>query len=336
MAADPEVLQLKKAVERCQGKLSALAEATRAINSSLELDVVLGRVLLLAHRVVNLAGAALYLEDEGGKWLAVKARVGDEERGLTPPKVALRGRSLAARALREGRLLAECRGTGRKRSCLLAVPLSSDGQTIGVLVTDHGAEEASPEDQELIRLFAGQAAVAIRNAQRYEVTLQMATLDSMTGLYNRNYFQSVYQAERERARRFGRFLSVLIVDVNNLKDINDRFGHTEGDRLIQAAARLLKGHTRAVDYVFRYGGDEFLVLLPETGPSGAESLVARIRAAVDKWNASRHPANPPLSLSIGSASASDEGGMRDLVERADRAMYRDKEHQSRTQRRSTR
>ncbi len=334
MAADPEVLRLRQAVERCQGKLSALAEATLAINSSLELEVVLGRILLLAHRVVNLAGAALYLEDEGGMWLAVKARAGGEERGLTPPRVALRGKSLAARALWERRLISECRGTGKRRSCLLAVPLASNGQTIGVLVTDHGAEEASLEDQELIRLFADQAAVAIRNAKRFEVTLQMATLDSMTGIYNRNYFQSVYQVERERARRFGRFLSVLLVDVNNLKDINDRFGHAEGDRLIQAAARLLKEQTRGVDYVFRYGGDEFLVLLPETGPSGAESLAARIRTAVDRWNATRQPANPPLSLSIGSASACDEGGLRDLVERADRAMYRDKDQQSRTKRRS--
>lgn len=109
----------------------------------------------------------------------------------------------------------------------------------------------------------------------------MAIRDSLTGVYNRHYFDEVTSKEFERARRYGHCVSMMIVDVDNLKIINDTYGHTQGDIVLQVVAGFINENIRDSDVVIRYGGDEFLVVLPETNSAGLSKVITKIKEGVE-------------------------------------------------------
>ena len=149
--------------------------------------------------------------------------------------------------------------------------------------------------------------------------------DPLTGVLNRFSLEEVLTREAARAARHGYPLAFVMVDVNRFKEINDRFGHRVGDRVLQEISGILESATRASDYVFRYGGDEFLVVLPQE--DGTSRLVEdRIRQAVAQRNAAAPPPDFPLSLAIGVEyyPPGGDGGIEAALERADKRMYEDK------------
>ena len=148
--------------------------------------------------------------------------------------------------------------------------------------------------------------------------IQLARTDGLTGLYNQRHFYSVLEAEINRARRQSRALSLLLVDVDDFKRYNDRFGHLAGDAaLARIAACLKKACRRDIDTAFRYGGDEFILVLPEADRATAAGIAARVRSLlVDEGIA--------LTVSIGVAELREGQDLKDFIREADRAMYRDK------------
>jgi diguanylate cyclase (GGDEF)-like protein len=152
----------------------------------------------------------------------------------------------------------------------------------------------------------------------------ISVTDSLTGLTNRREFERRMEEELARAERHGLPLSLLLVDVDLLKEINDSGGHREGDRALLAVAEALRGSCRTVDIPARVGGDEFAVLAPTTSGHDALQLAARVQAHL---RASRPAGGPRISISIGIAdleAAAEPGADGDLVEAADRALYRAK------------
>jgi diguanylate cyclase (GGDEF)-like protein len=153
---------------------------------------------------------------------------------------------------------------------------------------------------------------------------RLAERDDLTGLPNRRLCEERLAEELSRSRRGrGRCGSLLIVDMNDLKGVNDRLGHAGGDEALRETARVLRGALRTSDVCSRTGGDEFMILLPDTGADGARLAMARLRAAVMRAGARR---DEPLSISVGAATwptDGDEAGM--LIEAADRAMYAEKQ-----------
>jgi diguanylate cyclase (GGDEF)-like protein len=148
--------------------------------------------------------------------------------------------------------------------------------------------------------------------------IQLARTDGLTGLYNQRHFYTVLEAEINRARRQNRALSLLLVDVDDFKRYNDRFGHLAGDAaLARIAAALRKACRREIDTAYRYGGDEFVLLLPEADTSAAEGIAGRVRALIREEGIS-------LTVSIGVASLRDGLDLKALIREADEAMYRDK------------
>ena len=109
----------------------------------------------------------------------------------------------------------------------------------------------------------------------------MTIRDSLTGVYNRHYFEEFASKEFERSRRYGRYISVMIVDIDNLKMINDTYGHTQGDIVLQVVAEFINENVRDSDVVIRYGGDEFLVVLPETNSAGLSNVIAKIKKGAE-------------------------------------------------------
>ncbi|WP_020469992.1 sensor domain-containing diguanylate cyclase [Zavarzinella formosa] len=150
----------------------------------------------------------------------------------------------------------------------------------------------------------------------------LATTDGLTGINNRALFQNRFAEEFERAVRYGRALSLLIMDVDHFKKFNDSFGHPAGDEVLKSVAKLLAATCRGTDILARYGGEEFVVLLPDTDQGGAMVLAERFRRAVAGGDWPQRP----VTLSIGAASVTQEmWDPNQLLQKADAALYRSKE-----------
>ncbi len=163
---------------------------------------------------------------------------------------------------------------------------------------------------------------AVANA---EIAQQRAMTDALTGLLNRYGLQHILAREQSEARRYNRHLSCLMIDLDNFKMVNDTYGHKAGDTALQQVATILAEAVRGSDIVFRYGGEEFLVLLPETDLEGAAALAEKIRtsAASRSFGDGEHIFS--LTLSVGAARLSDNESGNDMVARADMALYQAKE-----------
>ncbi|MEW6517020.1 MAG: GGDEF domain-containing protein [candidate division FCPU426 bacterium] len=154
---------------------------------------------------------------------------------------------------------------------------------------------------------------------------EMAIRDPLTGLYNRHFYNEVIPQEIARAERRNESLAFLVIDLDHLKDVNDRLGHLTGDKIISAAARLITQSCRKTDWVFRMGGDEFLVVMIKSDEDGVTKQIDRLKSAVEEWN--QHPPEGvdfTLSLSIGHATCNPCGDATETLREADRKMYQSK------------
>lgn len=208
---------------------------------------------------------------------------------------------------------------------LIAVPLKSSGTVIGVLDLYGSALADGFDDNDLatIRTFASQATVAVDNVLLHEEAQRLSITDGLTGLWNYRYFTMTISKEIERAARFGRPLALLMLDLDHFKDVNDSFGHQRGDAVLIELAGRIRAQVRDVDTVSRYGGEEIVVVLPETDADGAAQLAERICEAVR-----RKPFGEPglpqvrLTVSAGAAVFPHHGlAASVLLARADEALY---------------
>jgi diguanylate cyclase (GGDEF)-like protein len=206
---------------------------------------------------------------------------------------------------------------------VLAVPLVVEGRVIGVLSVRSSRPHAYDEHQiSVLTTIAQQAAVAIENARHYE----MATVDSLTRLFLRDYFHRRLEEEHNRARRYGGSFAVLMLDLDDFKEINDRHGHLHGDRYLRALGLAIRSRLRAADLACRYGGDEFCLLLPETDLEGARIIAERLRKTVSRLLVEAEDATLRTTASIGVAvfPQHDSGDLHGLLLRADQALYQAK------------
>ncbi|MEW6226728.1 MAG: histidine kinase N-terminal 7TM domain-containing protein [Bacillota bacterium] len=208
----------------------------------------------------------------------------------------------------------------------VAVPIADIG-VVELLSTKPNAFTC--DDVRMLELLVGHAAEAVRRIQLQEELKEQAIRDPLTGLYNRRYFSQMIDKEVERSRRYSHSITFLMIDVNSFKEINDRFGHQAGDRVLQEIGSLLQKQVRQSDVVVRYGGDEFLIILPETQVR-TEAVAQRLRAAIARWNEKNRIVNFPVTLAIGT-SCWDPAGTESVeaaLHRADQRMYEDKGRQA--------
>jgi diguanylate cyclase (GGDEF)-like protein len=327
--------------------LKELIQIGIALSSERDLGVLLERIVAEARRFTNAEAGTLFLREGSVLRFAVvqnevlEARLGRAETRarLQADVLPLDARSLAgyvastgvaitltdAYDLDEDRPFAFNAGLdGKTDYCtrsVLVVPLQEiSGDTMGVLQLINARDEAGEvaafdvEYEGLVRSLASQAAVALRNARLEELSFK----DPLTGVYNRRYFMVRIEEEAKRHRRFGEPMSLVMLDLDNFKPVNDRFGHSAGDDVLREVAQVLISNSRSFSIVTRYGGDEFAVLLVNTPRAGALRYAARIQQAIEE-HAFTHGG---IRVSVGVATLpEDVTASADLIPAADRALY---------------
>jgi len=206
----------------------------------------------------------------------------------------------------------------------LAVPLRREDRVIGALAVAREPGAAPFDDQatQAIGALARHAGTAVANVRAHEETARQSVTDPLTGAGNFRHLTSTMAKEVERATRFNRPLSLLMLDLDHFKQVNDTQGHAFGDAVLREFARRLSGCLREVDVVARYGGEEFVVVLPETAAEGASAVAARIVEAVRREPFRAAGNTRTVTVSIGVASFPDHGRTSsELMRAVDGALY---------------
>ncbi len=314
---------LRSRVER----RDALVDIVRAVNTTLEPPKVAELIVDRASTWIPVPCWAVVSADLSGQ-LSVLA-----DRGLTPdmgPAVY----AVAQVVMKTGQefVSADLRKDDRARNdfvgSVIAFPLGCRGRRVGaILGLDRTASSREPRVTapilRAIRLLLEPAAVALDNAMILKRAEALSVTDDLTHLYNSRYLNTVLRKETKRASRSGRPLSLLFIDLDGFKSINDTHGHLFGSRALVEAAAVIRGSARETDVVARFGGDEFALVLPDTGSEGAFAVGERIREriAAHLFLADDH-LNIHLTASVGVATLPDVAASADeLVQAADKAMY---------------
>ena len=207
----------------------------------------------------------------------------------------------------------------------LAIPLGLDGRESGVLYLTPKEADFSDEARELAHWLASQASVALENARLHRLVERQANTDGLTELPNRRHFEEALEAEISRAERFEGGLALILADLDDFKQVNDRYGHQAGDDVLQTFADILRATVREIDLPARYGGEEFAVLLPQTELEGAHQLAERLRRALAARPMATHPGGlVAVTASFGVAAFPEAPTPAALFAAADEALYRAK------------
>jgi diguanylate cyclase (GGDEF)-like protein len=299
---------------RGRDEFAALGEAFNDMAAQLEqrlreLDAERGRV----RDAIARFGDALAATHDPYALLPVIVQNTVEATGAAGARLVVNGKEIA----REG----EPANGGRP----LAIPLGLDGRESGVLYLTPKGADFSDEARELAHWLGSQASIALENARLHRLVERQANTDGLTELPNRRHFEEALEAEISRAERFEGSLALILADLDDFKQVNDRYGHQAGDEVLQTFADILRTTVREIDLPARYGGEEFAVLLPQTDLVGAHQLAERLRRALAARPMATHPGGlVAVTASFGVAAFPDAPTPAALFAAADEALYRAK------------
>jgi diguanylate cyclase (GGDEF)-like protein len=209
----------------------------------------------------------------------------------------------------------------------MGVPVVFRDHVTGLITLyNAGARAFTEEDAQVAELFASQVAIALDNSRRVELMERQAVTDELTGLYNRRAFALMGEKEVGRARRYQRPLALILFDIDHFKTVNDSHGHLIGDHVLRVLTERVTKTTRVTDIVCRYGGEEFIVLMPEAGREEALAMAERLREEISRMTVVTAGGTLSLTISLGVASlgSNSDEDLDSLIARADRAMYQAK------------
>ncbi len=317
------------------GEMELLLEVGGAVSGTLDLPAqlqTLGRQVCARFGVSEFS---VMLLDEATHELVVEAVAGGAPRnargtrfhlgeGITG-EVAARGQTIYVPDVEKDSRYLHYKGHGRSTGSFLSVPLRSKGGMLGVMNFNRPRPDAfNLQEIRLAEAIAAQASLAIANARLYQQTLELSFTDALTGVPNRRQLFLRLENEFSRSLRFGDPLSLLMIDLDLFKRINDAHGHTIGDGVLRGVALTLRRNVRKIDILARYGGEEFCVVLPRVGKPEALEVAEKLRRAVAATTVPGPDGHAPLSvtISIGVATIGvDAHDIAGLIEKADAALY---------------
>ena len=328
----------KEELDRTLHNLSLLYSIGRAMTYISDLKSLLEYILNQAIQITGAEKGSIMLYDIEKNLLSIRVLAGLKDRAYQKRvnnneiecKSFKPGEGIAGRVFQTGRpiVVDEARDNSmfidpdssyvRSIAC---IPMMVYSEVIGVINVTNKLDNSgfSDVDMELLKAVTDQASVAINKAQLWE----MAVTDSLTGLFVRRYFMAKFLEELHRAERYKKILSVVMVDLDHFKRVNDTLGHTAGDRALKIVAKFLENNLRDVDIIGRYGGEEFVILLPEADKDGAYLVSERLRKQLAELKVDDLP---QMTISLGIASYPEDGAAVELlINKADTAMYEAKQ-----------
>lgn len=330
------------ALRRRNDELETMVELGKALTATLDLSEVLNAVMTSVCQTIKASTWSLLLVDEKSHELifeVVVSPAAERLKGKRIPAgqgvagwVAAHGQALLLPDVQQdGRFIVdydrESAFTTRSIAC---VPLKSADCILGVIELINPFDEGFVDDDlQLLSTIADFAAIAIENARNYQRIQQLVITDDLTGLYNARHMAKLIDCEVERADRYGNELSLVFIDLDFFKKVNDTRGHLSGSLLLSEFGDFLRKNIRKIDFAARYGGDEFVLILPETPKAGAlilcNHLLESLREHLFLAETGLSPVQLTASLGI-STFPEDAANKDELVAKADQAMYFVKEH----------
>lgn len=315
-------------------------EVTGLITTGASISRIVSPILACACRILD-GRAAFAILDDGGKIVRVsfaggagkpRQPVRQETIGLSEwgAKLCRATEAIPLAGLDSPEAIADLSGVPGKHTAATVIGTGLRYRkvkigAIGVVVSKR--RSASPEDIGLFDLLARQAAAAVRNAKEFERTQTLSITDGLTGSYNYRFLIDALRKEIGIAQRFREVFSLVMIDVDGLKEYNDVHGHLSGSEVIRQLARLAASRIRAIDMLCKYGGDEFVVLLPRTPKAGAAVAAERLRQLIERHTFPGEEITGKITASFGIASYPVDGTtVEDLLANADKALYRAKRH----------
>jgi len=331
--------ELLERLEKEKHKLEIIIDTYNKIGTISSLDNLADFVTAQVLKIVEAEKSSLMVVDKDTGDLVLKS-----SKGLKKDKVAMNikiGELVAGWVAQQGeallvedvdtdpRLKSNSKSGRYKTKSFISLPLKVDSQVIGVMnVTDKlaGIKVFTEDDLRYLRLVAHHTVIQIENIRLCEKLASLAVTDAVTNLFNHRYFQEQLNVEILRAQRYKHALSLVIFDIDFFKVYNDRYGHLEGDKVLKQVAWIIKQDVRQVDIICRYGGDEFVLILPFTDLNSAKFVAEKIRKSIEEMDLfdKETQKNIRVTISGGVASYRRDLKKEDLIALADRALYKAK------------
>jgi diguanylate cyclase (GGDEF)-like protein len=328
-----EINELRRQVER----LSLFHEVGKTLASTLDLQKILQTIMEKISDFLQPDTWSLLMIDENTQELYFEIAIGAGANKLKDIRLKV-GDGIAGWVAAKGEpvLVEDVRKDERFNSrideltqvetrSVVCVPIKGREKVLGVieLINCLGRESFRPEDIPILKNLADYAAIALENARYVQRIHELTITDDCTALYNARHLHFVLDAEIYRSNRYNYEFSVIFIDLDHFKQVNDTYGHLVGSKLLWMIGDLIKGHLRLIDYAFRYGGDEFVVLLPQTSKENALMVVRRVK---DLLNSTvfftDEGLNIKVTASFGLASFPNDARTRkEILRMADEAMY---------------
>lgn len=333
MDAYEEVAELKRQIER----LSLFHEVGKTLASTLDLQKILQTIMEKISDFLQPDTWSLLMLDEKSQELYFEIAIGTGANDLKDVRLKM-GEGIAGWVAQHGEplLIEDVKKDPRftKRideltqldtQSVVCVPVKGRESVLGVieLVNCLGKKSFRKEDIPILKNLADYAAVAMENARYVQRIHELTITDDCTALYNARHLHFVLDAEIYRSTRYNYEFSVIFIDLDRFKQVNDTYGHLIGSKLLWTIGDIIKGHLRLIDYAFRYGGDEFVVLLPQTPKESSLMVVRRIKDLLNsKVFFTDEGLNIKVTASFGVAAfPTDARTRKEILHMADEAMY---------------
>ncbi len=322
---------------RDRGELAVFHELGKALTSSLQLDQVLRTIMEKINEVLRPDTWSLLLMDEEKQELYFEIATGEGAEALKDVRIKM-GQGIAGWVAQSGEVVVvpDTRQDSRffsqvdektktQTRSIVAVPVRFRDHCLGVveLINCVGSEGFSHRDLALLEALADYAAIAIENARHVQRIHELTITDDCTTLYNARHLNFILETEIYRSHRYAFEFSLIFIDLDHFKNVNDTYGHLTGSKLLAEIGQVIKNSCRLIDYAFRYGGDEFVVLLPQTSKENACRVARRLHKLIREslWLVDSN-LNVRITASVGVAAyPTDSKSKAELLHLADEAMY---------------
>ncbi|MEK7267138.1 MAG: diguanylate cyclase, partial [Nitrospirota bacterium] len=326
---------LRQELDTAKKEIEFFEDVGKTLTSSLELNKILVAVMRKTKEIIGAeAWSVLVVDETTGDLVFERADTKKVEKYRLKP-----GEGIAGWVAQEGIPVIVPDVSLDKRFCsrmdkqthfktrsLMCVPIKSQGRVIGVLevVNKVTGEPFTKEDLNLLMRLVDQAALTIERTTLYQKMAELVVTDDLTKLFNTRYLNRTIETEIQRSNRYKTSISLIFIDIDHFKNINDQYGHLIGSKLLVEMGQLIIKGLRGIDIVARYGGDEFVVVLPQTPPKASVQIAERIRKSVEQNTFLKKEGYAlKMTASFGVASYPESAKTKeDLIRLADEAMYR--------------